>query len=98
MAATTRGMPPAVQASYPLTSFITCNIGFDITAYIRHSPGSTILDPIDTSETTDPDRYAAEHFTKLTFRTIAICIALSRYSFIHLARSRTHLFPPASLH
>ncbi|KAG8686377.1 hypothetical protein FRC11_009030 [Ceratobasidium sp. 423] len=51
--------------------------GYDVTNYIRHSPGSLELESYDIM-TSSPDGYAAEHLAKLSLRGITFVVALSR--------------------
>ncbi|CAE6448074.1 unnamed protein product [Rhizoctonia solani] len=51
--------------------------GYDVTNYILRSPGSSELETYDIT-TISPDRYAAEHLTKLSLRVITFVVALSR--------------------
>ncbi|CAE7146740.1 unnamed protein product [Rhizoctonia solani] len=53
--------------------------GFDVTAYILHSPGMPgTLDPIAMADITDPDRFNSEMTARVSLRVIAFSIAMSR--------------------
>ncbi|KAF8601794.1 hypothetical protein BDV93DRAFT_227926 [Ceratobasidium sp. AG-I] len=52
--------------------------GFDVTNYIMHSPGLSVLDPMTMDEMTDPGRYANERLAKVSIEVIAASIAISR--------------------
>lgn len=61
------------QANHLLTL-----VGFDVSNYILHSPGSLQLETYD-AITITPDRYKAERLTKISLRVITFVLAFSRY-------------------
>ncbi|CAE6418925.1 hypothetical protein ACGC1H_006156 [Rhizoctonia solani] len=53
--------------------------GYDVTAYIMHSPGISTLDSYSTIEDIlDPDRYTADRVAGHSLRVIALTLAISR--------------------
>ncbi|CAE6394429.1 unnamed protein product [Rhizoctonia solani] len=53
--------------------------GYDVTAYIMHSPGISTLDLQSTiSDIVDPDRYSADRVAEYSLRVIALTLAISR--------------------
>ncbi|CAE6410379.1 unnamed protein product [Rhizoctonia solani] len=52
--------------------------GYDVTAYIRHSPGISTLDPKTMEEMVDPERYRADRVADYSLKVIAVSLALSR--------------------
>ncbi|CAE6483845.1 unnamed protein product [Rhizoctonia solani] len=58
---------------------LTLAISYDVTAYIRHSPGITKLDPQSTiDDMFDPDRYRADRVADYSLKCIALTLAISR--------------------
>jgi hypothetical protein len=54
------------------------DIGYDVTMYILHSPGTAEFDPKTVDEITDPGRYHAETMAKVSMNVTAASIVLSR--------------------
>ncbi|KAH7338475.1 hypothetical protein B0J17DRAFT_628955 [Rhizoctonia solani] len=52
--------------------------GYDVTAYIRHSPGISTFDPQTMDEMVDPERYRADRVADYSLKVIAVSLALSR--------------------
>ncbi|KAL5634232.1 hypothetical protein ACGC1H_006150 [Rhizoctonia solani] len=82
--------------------------GFDVTAYILHSPGMPgTLDPKPMTDITDPKRYNSEMTARVSLRVIAFSLAMSRvilliqylrvfayaYFTVHSRRGRVYHLP-----
>ncbi|CAE6425178.1 unnamed protein product [Rhizoctonia solani] len=82
--------------------------GFDVTAYILHSPGMPgTLDPKPMADITDPKRYNSEMTARVSLRVIAFSLAMSRvvlliqylrafayaYFTVHSRRGRVYHLP-----
>ncbi|CAE6449155.1 unnamed protein product [Rhizoctonia solani] len=52
--------------------------GYDVTAYILHSPGVSGLDPQMIDGMVDPERYQADRVADYSLRVIAVSLAISR--------------------
>ncbi|KAH7338473.1 hypothetical protein B0J17DRAFT_662609 [Rhizoctonia solani] len=52
--------------------------GYDVTAYILHSPGVSTLDPKMIDDIVDPERYKADRVADYSLRVIAVSLAISR--------------------
>ncbi|CAE7060675.1 unnamed protein product [Rhizoctonia solani] len=53
--------------------------GYDVTAYIMHSPGiSTLISNLTIDDMIDPDQYQADRLAEYSLRVIALTLAISR--------------------
>ncbi|CAE7060715.1 unnamed protein product [Rhizoctonia solani] len=53
--------------------------GYDVTAYIMHSPGiSTLKSNLTIADMVDPDQYQADRLAEYSLRVIALTLAISR--------------------